>query len=108
MREQQPWLMWNRTTADHLWTHGLTIDDAIEVANDQPILLHQPGKDVGLPDGEVRRRPDRRRMIGLTRAQRLLVLVIEYPDEYGRSQIVTGRHAGKRESAEYHQRRRRI
>ena len=107
MPERIPRLVWNSVTRDKLWYHGLTIDDVLDAARDRPILIHQEGKREEREDRTTRRRPDRQRLIGTDRGNRLLVIVIEYPDEDGRSHIVTGRRAGDRERAEYQQRRRR-
>ena len=100
-----PVLNWDDDTHDHLAEHRLSVSHALQVANRTPILIDQKGKFEERPDGTVRWRRPRLRMVGPDNSGRLLAFVIEYPDSEGKCKIVTGWDANDNERAQYRRRR---
>ena len=100
-----PSLDWDELTHDHLAVHRLSVSRALEVARRSPVLIDQKGKFEERPDGTVRWRRARLRMVGPDSTGRLLTFVIEYPDGEGKSKIVTGWDADDEERAQYRRRR---
>lgn len=98
-------LSWNDMTESELAGHRLTIDDAFEVLDDAPRHFRQRPKSQLRPDDAIVERPARLRMVGWTVQGRLLTFIIEYPDDAGRSHVVTGWPADDEERARYGQAR---
>lgn len=92
-------------TTEHLARHGVTVGQAFDVVRGTPAFVDQQGRYEERPDGLLRWRRPRQKLIGPDRTGQLLTFVIEYPDEDGLSKIVTGWHADDEERAQYRQRR---
>ena len=101
MPPRRPELVWNDVTVEKLAGRGLLIYDALDVAHGRHKLFHQKAGASVLPDGRLKTRPARRLMIGPDRGNRLLTFVLEYPDEDGRSHVVTGWHSDAEEITMY-------
>lgn len=71
----------NDITEEKLARHGLSVDDAYEVFEDNPRYFRQKGQSVALRRGRLQSRPDRIRMIGFNRSGTLCRIVLEYPDD---------------------------
>lgn len=80
-------------TEEKLATHGLTLDDAFDVFEDNPRLFPQKRRAEEMRAGRVRYRPARLKMIGFNRAGDLCRIILEYPDDEFVSDIVTGYRA---------------
>ena len=104
--QRVPRLTWNKTTAEKLDVHQISIDLAFEVARNRPELFDQPRATVPRPDGSLYDQPERLRMIGPDRAGRLITFILERPNQAGRSHIVTGWYASDRDERNYRRRRR--
>ena len=104
-RRRIPWLDWDEISADELAAHGLTIEDALDVARYAPELMRQKRKPVIRSDGSLYEQPARLKLIGPDAGGRLLTFIIEYPDVNQSSRIVTGWLADDEERAKYRQRR---
>lgn len=96
-------LEWSDDALEKIGRRGLTEQDALAVLDNAPQILDQPRKDEPTPDGFMRIRPARLRMIGPGRSNRILTFIIELPDEDGVSALVTGWPSGKSEIAKYRQ-----
>lgn len=66
-------------TEDELWNHGLSLDDALSVIDEESFRTFRDAKHQG-----------RRILIGPDRSGRLLTLVIEAVDPDGRALLITG------------------
>ena len=77
-------------TEDHLWRHGLYVEDAYEVLD--------LGRYKVFPD---RDRTDRVLLIGPDERGRMLTFVITRPNDRGECHIVTGREATRGERTQY-------
>ena len=94
-------LDWNESVQEKLWAHGLRPEQAREVLSGAPKLFAQTAATVLKPHGGISTRPARILMVGPDRSGRLLTFILEYPDEDGYSQIVTGWPSDKGEAAKY-------
>ncbi len=90
----------NETTEEELHRHGLTLEHAYQVLEEHPAFWPQKPTDEVLPDGSIRRRPERIQMIGPDRSGRLLTIIIEPPVD-GASHVITGWDASKAQRDRY-------
>ena len=91
----------NEVTEEKLAWHGLSVDDAFEVFEDNPRYFHQKGQSVVLRQGRIQSRPDRIRMIGFSRSGALCRIILEYPDDEQVAEIVTGFSATADDATRY-------
>ena len=89
---------------DELAVHGVTVEQALQIPDNAPVMVRQPSTYESDDPGTPRRRPARIRLIGPDNGGRMLALVVEYPDPWEFSKIVTGWPADKEELALYRQR----
>ena len=74
---------------DHLWHHGLYVNQAFEVADGPCKLFPDPHE------------PDRMRMIGPDTGRALLTIIVTRPDDLSNCYIVTGWPASAAERTLY-------
>lgn len=96
-------LVENEATREELWAHGLTIEDADDVWEGPAKYFAQPARQrADVPD-QSSIQPERMKMIGPNRGGRLLTFILDVPDAYGFSHVVTGWNADAEEQARYQQ-----
>jgi hypothetical protein len=78
----------SRSASDKLWSHGIRPEQTDQVLDGAPKFFRQPN--------------GRLRMIGRDFGGRLITLIIEYPDEDGVSDVVTGWPSDRDEDTRYH------
>ena len=101
MRPRIRHLTANEVTDDKLARHGLTMRHAEEVRSGQCIVRRQKRRLKFRPDGSLYEQPPRLKLIGPDRSGRLLTFVPEYPDQDGRSHVVTGWFAQNADRTRY-------
>ncbi len=104
-RPRVPRLRESPDTVDKLWEHGVTLDDAFDVEEIAPEVFRQKARLILRSDGTLHQQPARLRMIGPNRGERMITLIIEYPDMENLSTIVTGYWSSKSDQNDYRQRR---
>lgn len=93
----------NRSTDDELWRHGLLFDDADDVWLGPAKYFTQPARQRADVPRSSSTQPERMKMIGPSRGGRLLTFILDMPDAFGFSHVVTGWTADAEEQAQYHQ-----
>ena len=94
-------LTWTPATTGHLAAHKISVDDALAVFANDPVFFEQAPAPEFTSAGFFRIRPRRLQMIGHDDQGRLLLFILELPDEEGESLIVSGWEADGDEHAVY-------
>lgn len=88
---------------DKLWRHHVEEREVWEVLWESPVFKYQEPQDEIREDGTLRQRNARLLMIGRTRSRRIITIVLELPDAFGVSEVVTGFDSKGNELAWYRQ-----
>ena len=91
----------NAQTEDHLWRHGLEFVDAQEVWLGPAKYFEQEEREETDHFGRPWLQPARVVMIGPTSSGRLITFILDQPDDFGRSRVITGWDANRSERTRY-------
>jgi len=93
----------NHVTGEHLWSHGLTMEDADDVWDGPAKYFSQPVRIRFDESGNEDVQPERVKMVGPDHRGRLLTFILETPDDERQSRVVTGWVSTPGEQTRYHQ-----